>query len=76
MLRITVLHPAKPTAQSDQILLLGDIATLVQLGRGSAKVLLDAFAKQGVTMAEHESDIINTAGFDGEDLIIALQREV
>ena len=71
-----MLHPTEPTTQAHHILFLGDIATLVQFGRGTAKVLLDALAQSSVAMTKDEAHVINTTRIDRKDLIVTFQLQI
>lgn len=71
-----MFYPAEPTAQAHHVFLLGNVATLVQLGRGAAEVLFDALAKPSVAMPKDKANVINTTHIDRKDLIIALQFQI
>ncbi len=71
-----MFYPAEPTTQAHHVFLFGNVATLVQLGRGAAQVLFDTLAKPSVAVPKDEADVINTTRIDRKDLIIALQFQI
>ena len=71
-----MFYPAEPTTQAHHVFLLGNVATLVQLGRSAAEVLLDALAKPSVAVPKDEADVINTTRIDWKNLIVALQFQI